>query len=141
MIKDRTVQDYIKESNLVKPIEHIVFSFKYVSSNKNYGLSALRKENRALFPLIKRLNELSQKDILSARFEGKQQGCEPLPYNNLDNRLKQTLSNVPIIEKNSTLSVFRFGSNDYRLICKSDACHSNILYILAIDLNFNAYAH
>lgn len=140
MIKDDSVQEYIKKENLVKQIGHIAFSFKYLSNNNAYGKKAVDKADIHA-ELFERMIQLSHVSIMKARAEGKIQGCEPIKYGKFNTQMKTVLDNIEIIQKDSTLSVFRFGNQKYRMICKSDDAHANVLYIIGFDIDFTAYNH
>ena len=77
----------------------------------------------------------------SAKASGKISGCEPIPYKSFSSNMQSILDHIDIVSRDSFLTVFRFGGNDYRLICKTDLQHPNILHVIAFDFDFSAYSH
>lgn len=55
--------------------------------------------------------------------------------------MRDYLKNSEIITKDSKEAVFRFGNQQYRLICKDDLNHPNLMHIIAFDFDFSAYNH
>ena len=91
------IRDKIKKDDKiglpqVKPLTHIVFSLRYLTTNKDHGLeyfgNNLRKSHTAYVALVS-----------------------------------------------------RFYQNNYRLLCKSDLNHGNLLHIIAFDFDYSAYSH
>ncbi len=143
-LKDKKSPDKI-EIPKTKPVEKISFNFKYITSNKTYGLKYFcgdcRNSEKALSELFNKLEELSKITLTDAKANGKIQGCEPLKYSKFNLSFQQIMDNTDIISKDSSLEVFRFCQNNYRLICKPDIIHTNLLYIIGFDFNYSAYNH
>lgn len=126
-------------------ISNIAFSFKHLTNNKQHCFSYFRNEMRnshaAYEALVKRMQELCNIDMNGAKQMGKISGCEPMPYKELSETIQKICDGTGIISKDSSLSVFRFNQNNYRMLCKTDINHSNLLYIIAFDFDFSAYDH
>ena len=141
-VKDnKNIQDKI---NLVHPIEKICFSFEYLSDNKNYSMKRFKagtEKSNVFDTLLDKLSELSKVSIKELQGQPKKSGFEKIPWSQLNLPLQQICDNINIITKDSKLTVFRFGNQKYRLLCKDDVNHSNLLYIIALDLDFSAYNH
>lgn len=127
------------------PLDHIVFSLKYLTSNGTHGLAYfgkdLRKSQSAHAALIERMRELCQITIAEARARGKISGSEHIPYKQLKKPMQGICDTVEIISKDSDLTVFRFQQNEYRILCKADLNHANLMHIIAFDFDFSAYDH
>ena len=124
--------------------EYIIFSYKYLSNNKSFGLPAfdsVQNSAAALESLIEKQREISAYHLAKLRMLGKIRGSEPIPLKQFNKSLQGVFSFISIIDKESKMDVIRFGSQDYRMICKSDPVHGNILHVIAFDLNFTAYDH
>ena len=119
------------------------FSFKSMTRNSNYNLSALPAgsvREQVLFGLYLRLNELSCKPWLYWTQQPKRTGLETLSYHQLN------FSANPDAEltKDQTIYVFRFdthlGSGQGRILgYKKAPCAT--LHIIGFDLDFSAYDH
>lgn len=124
--------------------EHIIFSLKHLSRNNTYGMPAIdnKANNEAVYKsLFEKMYEASAYHLAGLRMLGKIRGSEPIPLKQFSDSVQNILTSVPIIDKESKMDVMRFGSQNYRLICKSDPVHNNILHIIAFDLDFSAYDH
>lgn len=130
---------------LLPPLDHIVFSLKYLTSNGTHSLAYFgkdfRKSQDAHAALIERMQELCQLTISEARARGKISGSEHIPYKQLRKSMQGICDTVEIISKDSDLTVFRFRQNDYRILCKADLNHANLMHIIAFDFDFSAYDH
>lgn len=126
-------------------LSHISFSLKYLTNNKNFNFSYfgkdIRKSQSAYEMFLIRMQELCKQDMKLAKINGKISGCEPIPYKQLSLSMQAICDSVEIISKESILSVFRFGENKYRILCKTDLSHPNLLHIIAFDFNYSAYNH
>ena len=145
-LSENAIEDMIKKKGYVPQAEHIIFSFKHITNNQVYGLkyiekADIRNANGIYRQLLERLSELSQTNIENVNRLGKIRGCEYLRYKSFSERVQDVLSNIPIIQKDSKLAVFRFGQSDCRLICKPDIKHTNLMHIVAFDFNYKAYDH
>lgn len=131
--------------NQVTRLSHISFSFKYLTSNKNYNFSYfkqdVRKRHDAYEMLFQRMKDLCRQDMISAKNNGKITGCEPIPCKQLSTALQTICKTIDIISNESFVSVFRFGQNNYRMLCKTDLNLPNLLHIIAFDFNYSAYDH
>ena len=130
--------------SLVQPIEKICFSFAHFTSNKGYSMRFFKggtEKANAFDALFDRLTELSQVSVKSIQGYPKESGFEKIPWNQLNTSVQQICDNVDVVSRDSKLTVFRFGSQKYRLLCKDDVIHSNLMYVIALDLDFSAYNH
>lgn len=129
----------------IQPLGNISFSFKYLTSNKNHSFDYFNSDMRNCYTayeaLVERMRELCCIDMDCAKARGKVSGCEPIPYKRLSSSMKSICDSVEVISKDSSLSVFRFNQNNYRLLCKTDLNHPNLLYIIGFDFNYSAYDH
>lgn len=120
------------------------FGFSHITSSNRYGLKGFgnqRDKASAYEDLIEKLQDLSSISVTEARDRGKQLGLEKIPYSMFDSSLQQICDGSGIVSKDSKLTIFRFYKNKYRLICKDDINHPNIMHILAFDFDFSAYSH
>lgn len=146
VIKDKANQSAKVRVMPVSPTpQNITFSFRYLVSNKKYSFKYFRKNTRnssdAYEALIDRMQQLCKQNMNSAKASGKISGCEPIPYKSFSSNMQSILDHIDIVSRDSFLTVFRFGGNDYRLICKTDLQHPNILHVIAFDFDFSAYSH
>ena len=143
-LKDKKAPDII-DTKQIKPLPHISFNLKYLTTNKSYCFKTLkgdvRKSEKAFSELFVKLCNISELTLDDAKARGKIQGCEPIPYFQFSKSFQQVMDGIDVISKDSTLSVFRFCQNDYRIICKTDVQHSNLLYIIGFDFDYSAYDH
>ena len=49
--------------------------------------------------------------------------------------------NIDIISGDSKVVIFQFCNHNYRLICKDDIMHPNLMYVIAFDFDYSAYNH
>lgn len=144
-IKDKNKKNDQVKMQAKPPLGHISFSLKYVPNNKKHSFEYferdVRNAHRAYEALFSKMKSLCQTDISAAYQVGKIQGCEPIPYCRLSETMRSICDTVEIISRDSSLLVFRFCQNDYRLLCKSDLNHPNLLHIIGFDFNFSAYDH
>lgn len=138
-IEDR-IESAIKTRKLVSQVEHIVFSFKYLSTNNRFGLKALRGKDIAAF-FVEKMLELSKITMEQAWERGKVSGCEPIPFKEFADSVQEILKHTDIVQKDSLLTVFRFGENKCRIIGRSDKKQNNIFYVICFDIDFKAYGH
>lgn len=73
--------------------------------------------------------------------KGKIAGCEKIPFKLLAAPMKLICQNTKIISGDSNLIIFRFFRQNYRILCRADHQHANLLYIVAFDFDFTAYDH
>lgn len=144
------IKDSKKGKEVIQPstpqgLSHISFSFKHFTTNKTYNFDYfgkdIRKSHAAYEAFLQKLSELSKINTTQAKIEGKIVGCEPIPYKRLSHNMQEICNGIEVISKDSSLSVFRFCQNNYRLLCKTDITHSNLLYVIAIDFDYSAYDH
>ena len=141
MPKDTTQIDKIKRDVAQQlQISHVVFSFKYLTNNKNYGMKSLPTGAHEL--LFSQLVLLSQSSLMklseSPRDKG---GYENIKLSMFKESFQGMAMRFDIISRDSTLRVFRFGQNKYRLITKPDINHQHLLYIIGFDTQYKAYSH
>lgn len=150
MLKKTTIKDvdaYIKQNGYVKRLTNISFSFRYLTTNKSYGLDSLLVGNSKVMQaetqsyLLSRMSELSKSNMEAEKRKGKINGCEAIPVQTLTGLKESILNMSEIIDQNSVLTVFRFNRNRMRLICKTDSDNSNLLYVLAFDTDYSTYNH
>lgn len=140
-IKDKpTSQEKVQ---LVKPIEKICFGFSHMTRNKNYSFDkvAVGDKIAAYEALLGKLNDLCGININEARLRGKKLGAERIPYTQLSTSFQGVCDTSAIVSKDSNVVVFQFGNHNYRLICKDDINHSNLMHIIGFDFDFTAYDH
>lgn len=132
-----------KITRSVEPLKRICFGFSYMTGNKHFNFSNVAVGNKieAYEKLIEKLSEMSAVNIEEAFARGKNLGAEKIPYNQLSDPFKQVCDTTEIVAKDSKVIVFRFCNNKYRLICKDDLNHSNLLYIIGFDFDYSAYQH
>lgn len=127
------------------PLEHIVFSLRYLTSNKAYSMdyfgNDLRGSLTAHEALLERMQELCRVDMMTAKLRGKISGSEQIPYKSLSQPMQGICDGTEIISKDSQLTVFRFWQNKYRMLCKTDMNHGNLVHIIAFDFDYSAYDH
>lgn len=125
----------------------ILFSFKYMTNQKNYNLSRfknssnLRNDILILNEFHECLNFMSIGGWEQLRTKNKNQGGrELMEYSQIyfsaydpNNELKLT--------KDSKCIVIRFGGNKYRLIGYRSKLCSSIFHIIGFDFAYNAYNH
>lgn len=141
-IKDNKGKDYIVEPNKSLSVNGVLFSFKYMSSNKKrcfkYFEKDVKKSKLAYESFFQRISELSQLEMKEVINLPKNIGLETIPYK----EFKACFSGIDeIVSNDSKLTVFRFNNNNYRIICKQDINHQNIFYVLGFDFDFSAYKH
>lgn len=126
-------------------VPYIAFSFKYLTSNNTYGVEYFRQDRNNGYKmhvsLIKWMEEVCCMTIAEVRSRAKSSGGEQIPCRALDDRVRHICKSTGIITDDSVLTVFRFCNQKYRILCKSDVVHSNLLYVLAFDFDYSAYNH
>lgn len=149
-MEERRIKDKKAHKDAIVPptapaISNISFNFKYLTNNKEHNFGYfnrdMRKSHDAYKELVSRMQALCCIDMNRAKRDGKIVGCEPIPYRMLSDTMQKICDGIEIISKDSHLSVFRFSQNNYRLLCKSDMNHSNLLYVVGFDFNYSAYEH
>ncbi len=123
----------------------ITFSFRYFTDKKDFSLDYFngqaRDKLKAYEALHEKMAQLSEFTTEQCKQNGKISGCEGIPYVNFNQGFKSIIDNCEIISRDSKMSVFRFGNQNYRLICKTGIKDNNVLYIIGMDWNFSAYPH
>ena len=129
----------------ITQVTKICFSFEYVTTNKNYNFDIFTKDKSkkctAYDALFERMSELSQINTIEALQRGKKSGLEKIPVNQLSKSMQDICKGIDIISNDSKLIVFRFYNHNYRLICKDDIIHPNLMYVIAFDFDYSAYNH
>ena len=140
-IRDRTGLEKTKKDTS----KNIAFRFQYIPHNGNYSFEHFRKDFRRKLSAYEMLHdkfcELTSKTLNEVRQIGKVTGGEQVPLWQFSDGLQRSLKNIPHVSEDTKLTIFRFGNNNYRLICVEDAQTSHILYIVAFDFDFTAYDH
>lgn len=143
-IRDNRKPDDTIYSHQTPPVSKMCFGFSHITSNNRYvlkGFGNQRDKADAFEDLIVRLKDLSSISATEARDRGKQLGLEKIPYSMCSTSLQQICDTSGIVSNDSKLTIFRFYQNNYRLICKDDINHPNIMHVLAFDFDFSAYSH
>ena len=126
-----------------KALEKLCFGFEFLSHNGHYGLKVLEKNKNAdaCISLLEKLQELSKIDIVTAHAFGKKRGMEKIPIKQLNEDAQKVCLNSGIVTNDSKITIFRFGSQDYRIIGKDDVNTPNLIHIIGFDGDFSAYDH
>lgn len=128
-----------------EPIGNISFCFEHSTENRNHSFSYfgndMRNRCEAYESLYQKMTDLGQIDTTTAKLRGKISGSEPIPYKSLSKAMQMICDKTEIVGRDSYLSVFRFGQNKYRLLCKPDMNHPNLLHVIAFDFDYSAYDH
>lgn len=126
-----------------EPLSKLCFSFSHMTSNNRYSFKKVDAGNKtnAYEKFIGKLAELSGIDVIEAHQLGKIRGMEKIPYKQLSESMKQICIDTGIVSKDSKVAVFRFNNQNYRMICKDDIMHPNLMHIIAFDFDFSAYDH
>lgn len=140
-IKDKP--NNVDKVQLDKPLEKLCFGFFYITQNNKYSFSSVPvgEKNNAYQALVEKLIELSGMSINEAQLRGKKLGAERIPYAQLSDSFQSICDNSNIVSKDSKVVVFRFCKQQYRIICKDDINHPNLMHIIGFDFHFNAYDH
>ena len=114
-----------------------------MTSNNRYGFKQIAVGDKiaAYESLFSRLEELSRIDVVQAHNLGKIQGMEKIPYVQLSRSMQMICDGTRIVTRDSKIVVFRFCNQKYRLLCKDDITHPNLMYVIAFDFDFSAYNH
>ena len=137
-------KDFVSVEGHFPQVKKICFGFSHLTTNNHYGLKAfsqLSKKADTYEDLIRKFADWSTLNANEAKSRGKKLGLERIPYKQLSKAMKQICDGTQIVSKDSTVCVFQFHNHDYRLICKEDMIHSNIMHVIAFDLDFSAYNH
>lgn len=131
-------------NNCIANNNHIILSFKYSVKNKKYTIEKITKSkgkcNKTIQNFFGKLEEISNLTWTELQNRPKETGYEMIPisdfYINLDN-IKEDLK----LSDDSKIIVFRFNSQENRLLgVRSQECRS-ILYIIGYDWDYSAYNH
>ena len=125
----------------------ILFSFKYITTQKEFSLEGLKKNKNArqnisiIDDFHTCLSKLSNEGWENTRKKAKGQGgIETIPYSDIYFKAHDPKNDLKLA-KDTKLWIARFGGDKYRLIgCKSDSCQL-VFHILGIDYKFSAYDH
>ena len=142
-VKDnKKAPDKIQKKGL-QPLSKLCFSFDTVTQNKNYSFKKVDKGSKvgAYEALLVKLNDLSSINAAEAHERGKIKGMEKIPYVQLSEGMQKICDGTGIVTKDSKVAVFRFCNQQYRMICKDDLIHSNLMHIIAFDFDYSAYDH
>ena len=139
-----------KENSKIKinetpKVDKICFGYSYLVANKQFNFNFFKKSYKeklkAHEALEKRMMELCNYSLKETKDMGKIKGSESFSINSFSNNFQQATKSINIISGDSKLIIFRFGEQEYRLICKSDTNHNNVLHIIGFDFDFSAYNH
>ena len=126
-------------------VDHILFSFKYITKNKkhsfNYFCTDMRKAHKAYEALFQKMNKISIITMTQLLGLRKDSGVETLSYSRFNSSMQEILGKIPNITSDSKFMVFRFCNGCYRMICKPDETYQNILHIIGFDFDYSAYTH
>ena len=141
-IKDNKSKDHIVAPIKSLNVNSVLFSFKYMSSNKKlcfkYFGKDVSKSKEAYESFFQKISEICQLEMQEILNLPKNIGLETIPYKDF----QACFSGIDeIVSNDSKLTVFRFKSGNYRIICKQDINHQNIFYVLGFDFNFSVYTH
>ncbi|MGO5337984.1 hypothetical protein ACTQZS_14490 [Bilifractor sp. LCP19S3_H10] len=140
-VKDNEkLNDKISRENHFPQVAKICFGFSHLTTNNDFGLKGFENKE-AYADLIGKLVDWSGINVSEARQRGKKLGLERIPYNQLSKPMQGICDNSNIVSKGGKVVVFQFYNHQYRLICKEDMIHANILHVLAFDFHFLAYNH
>lgn len=125
------------------PQNNIAFSFRFFTDNKDFSTTGMKAGDKGeiLEELIAKLRELSGMTYTDALLLPKGRGAETIPQSELAETLQNICKECPVLGENEKVIVFRFNRQKCRMICTNDATDKNVLYIIALDLHFNAYDH
>ena len=113
--------------------QDVSFSFTFMTTNNRFNFKACDEKIKAL--LIDRLEEISKHEFAYWMGKDKKHGLEMLPAE----IIRFSPNNLQLTSDDKVI-VFRFGREQYRIICfKLGNCP--ILHIIGFDLKFNAYKH
>lgn len=145
-LKDKTKQlDKISGKQQITRVPKICFGFEHVTTNKSHNFDIFTKDKskkctayEALFELM---NKLSQITATEAQNRGKKLGLEKIPVHQLSKQMQDICNGIDIISGDSKVVIFQFCNHNYRLICKDDVMHPNLMHVIAFDFNYSAYNH
>ena len=144
-IKDKSQKVKVSGKPQVTQVPKICFGFKYLTTNSKYNFDVFAKDKSkkclAYEELIKKMQYLSQFNVAESAMLGKKLGSESFPVNQFSKPIQEICKGVDIISGDSKLVVFQFCNHGYRLICKNDIMHANLMHVIAFDFNFSAYDH
>ncbi len=139
-------KDNLKINPQEKKYNNIVFDLSSITENKTYSFGYfkndnIREQNEAYREFHKKIMELGKKSYIDMIYESKNTSFEKIPYKEFKEGFKGSLDASGIVSKDSSLLVFRFCKQKYRIICKDDINQSNVLHIIGFDFNYSAYNH
>lgn len=144
-IKDKKQKDKVSGKPQITPVPKICFGFKYLTTNSHYNFDIFAKDKSkkclAYEELISKMQFLSQINVAESAMLGKELGSESFPVSQFSKSIQEICKGVDIISGDSKLVVFRFCHKDYRLICKNDIMHANLMHVIAFDFDYSAYDH
>lgn len=139
MMKKPSVK--VTVSNESKPQKYVTFSFDKMLRKGDYSFEYFKKNKsdnlQAYRDLLDKFYELSQFSMLKLMQLDKKQGFELIDICKLKAKLQKHCE-AHQITKDSKVAIFRFSSQDYRMICQMD---DNVFHVLAFDFDFSAYDH
>jgi hypothetical protein len=121
--------------------EYPTFSFRYLTTNKNYNLeyfNDMHKAREASYFLIFKLTESSQHKISELLSWNKKRGFETIPHGRFRHKILVEGFALP---DDAKLHILRFGNQDYRVIFFKQPDISNLFHVVMLDFNHSAYDH
>jgi hypothetical protein len=121
--------------------EYPIFSFRYLTSNKNYSLAYFKKDGDGkgvAYALFEKLVESSSHKISELLCWNKERGFETVPHSHFYHRISIAARPLP---HDTKLYVLRFNNQNSRLVCFKDLEFPNLFYIVAFDFNYSLYSH
>lgn len=137
-------KDIITKETSIKPVLHVCFSFEHLTSNNNFGIkqvASMYDKGAAYEDLIQKLCDWGKCNANELKQRGKKLGLEKIPYSELTKPMKSICDNTQIVSKDSKICVFQFYNHNYRLLCKDDINHPNLMHVIAFDTQFSSYNH
>ena len=141
------LKDYQNEKEKVKssvqPISKVCFSFEHFTTNKSYNTNYFFKKHdtKGYQSFVEKLKELSCKNYSELILLGKEKGFETINYSELKDNMKTLCKNTSVVSSDSKLTISRFCNQEYRILLKSDINHNNLLYVIALEMDYSAYNH
>ena len=136
-IKSNQQKLKISKNFLEKSPEMPSFSFRYLTTNKDYNFESLDKRKKLEFQsaLAERMIEITQKSWLEWHNLDKKHGYEMIPSQQL-----RFSPNGYTFSDDEKVIVFRFNSQEGRIIGIKNS-ESAVYYVIGFDTDYSAYPH
>jgi hypothetical protein len=132
----------LKKTELPAGKEYPAFSFRYMTTNKDYNFQHFKNDTHnameASHFLVSKLMEVSQHNILELLSWGKERGFETIPHVQIR---KEIFVDGIALPDDDKLYILRFGHQDYRMICFKQPDANGLFHIVLLDFDHSAYAH